>query len=41
MIYYASKRQLGAVNSKQFAYIGCMFRLDIETHLPGTANSLR
>lgn len=40
MIYYASKRHLGAVNSKQFAYIGCMFRLYTERHLPGTANSV-
>jgi hypothetical protein len=41
MIYYASKRQLGAVSSKQFAYIGCMFRLCTERHLPGTASSVR
>jgi len=41
MIYYTSKRQLGAVNSKQFTYIGCMFRLYTERHLPVSANSVR
>jgi hypothetical protein len=41
MIYYTSKRWFSAINSKQFAYMSCIFWFCNQRHVPGTANFVR